>query len=120
MSGQATPRCVLVAEDESLLAMLVEDVLSDAGYRVLKAARLPAALALAGSEHLDAAILDINLDGTAVFPVAEALRALGVPFLFASGYGQAGIPDEFHGVPVLQKPYLPATLHRAVADLLGE
>ena len=118
--NDATPRCVLLVEDEMLLAMLAEDILSDAGYRILKAARVAKALELAqGGERIDAAILDINLDGSEVFPVAERLRAQRVPFLFASGYGQPGIPDAFRDAPVLQKPYLATTLTDAVNALLA-
>lgn len=120
MSDMSDARCVLLVEDEAILAMLVEDILCDAGYRVLKAARVANALALMrNGEHIDAAILDINLAGSQVFPVAQQLLAEGIPFLFASGYGDPGLPPEFQGRKVLQKPYLPATLTDAVAALLG-
>ncbi len=105
-------RCVLMVEDEMNLAMMLEDILEDAGYHVLKAARLPQALALAQSEPIDAAILDVNLAGVQVFPVAAALRQRGIPFLFASGYGGKGLTPEFAGSPMLQKPY-------SVQQLLG-
>ncbi|CAN5626750.1 response regulator [soil metagenome] len=104
--GAATRgRCVLIVEDEMCLAMMIEDILARAGYVVLKAARLPAALALAGEECIDAAILDINLAGKLVFPVADALRRSGVPMLFTSGYGQDGLPEDYVDCPMLQKPY---------------
>lgn len=120
MNDDASPPCVLVVEDEMLLAMLVEDLLGDAGYRVLKAARVPNALDLvAGGGRIDAALLDINLAGEQVFPVAEQLRLRGVPFVFASGYGESGLPEEFRDSPVLQKPYLPAALTGAIAALLA-
>ena len=92
MSATEAPRSLLLVEDEMLLAMLIEHVLCDNGYRVLKAARLPAALRLVDTEHFDAALLDINLAGTEVFPLAEVLRARGIPFLFTSGYGDHGLP----------------------------
>ncbi len=117
----ATPaRCVMVVEDEMFVAMLVEDILSNAGYRVIKAARVDKALEMAaGNEPIDAALLDINLNGVEVFPVAIKLREMGVPFVFASGYGREGLPADFSDAPVLQKPYLPDALRDAVAALLG-
>lgn len=100
------------------LAMMLDDILVDAGYRVLKAARVPAALALATAEPIDGAILDINLAGVQVFPVAQALRDRGIPFLFSSGYGENGLPDAYHGCRMLQKPYVVAELEQAVKALL--
>lgn len=112
--------CVLVVEDEMFVAMLVEDILSNAGYRVVKAARVDKALDLvAGDAAFDVALLDINLNGVEVFPVASRLRELGVPFVFASGYGREGLPPDFSDSPVLQKPYLPEALKAAVAALLA-
>ena len=112
--------CVLVVEDEMFVAMLVEDILSNAGYRVVKAARVDKALDLvAGDDAFDVALLDINLNGVEVFPVASRLRELGVPFVFASGYGREGLPPDFSDSPVLQKPYLPEALKAAVAALLA-
>ncbi len=113
----AKPR-VLIVEDEMHLAMMLEDVLGHAGYRVLKAARLPAALQLADRERIDAAILDINLAGMPVFPLADALRERGIPFLFASGYGAAGLPADYCGHPILQKPFTIEPLLRLLARLL--
>jgi CheY-like chemotaxis protein len=111
-------RCVLIVEDEMCLAMMLEDILSDAGYKVLKAARLPGALALAASEAIDGAILDINLAGTQVFPVADLLARRRIPYMFASAYGNAGLPDGYRQQPVLEKPYGQAQLQQALATLL--
>ncbi|HET6632207.1 MAG TPA: response regulator [Rhodanobacteraceae bacterium] len=105
MSSNGNPPCVLLAEDEMFVAMMLEDRLQDAGYRVLKAARLAKCLELAESEPIDVAVLDINLAGEASFPVATALRERGIPFVFSSGYGDEGIPDAWRGEPVIQKPY---------------
>ena len=102
---------ILMVEDEMNLAMMLEDILDDAGYSVLKAARLPKALELVtqfysdGENRIDAAILDINLAGVQVFPLADVLLSRGVPFVFTSGYGRDGIPDDYRGSAVLQKPY---------------
>src|SRR5688572_13729635 len=112
-------RCILMVEDEVCLAMMLEDLLVDAGFEVLRAARLDEGLRLAGSEHIDAAILDINLDGEAVYPLAAVLHAQHVPFLFASAYGHPGIPEEFRGYTMLTKPYPPASVVPAVERLLA-
>ncbi|WP_395624609.1 response regulator [Thermomonas sp.] len=77
MNNAGHQRCVLIVEDEMFLAMMLQDLLEDAGYLVLKAARLPAALALAETAQIDVAMLDINLAGTEVFPAAEVLRRRG-------------------------------------------
>jgi DNA-binding response OmpR family regulator len=118
MSANNTPR-VLLVEDEMCLAMMLQDLLEDAGYEVLKAARVPAALSLAEDEVLDAAILDVNVAGKEVFPVAHQLRERGVPFMFASGYGERGLPGEFREYPVLQKPYDPAALGTMLRNVLA-
>jgi len=120
MNDVTPARCIMVVEDEMFVAMLVEDILSNAGYRVIKAARVDRALEMATcNEPIDAALLDINLNGVEVFPVALKLREMGVPFVFASGYGREGLPADFSDAPVLQKPYLPDALRDAVAALLG-
>ena len=119
MSEPSLQPCVLIVEDEMALAMMLEDLLEDAGYRVLKAARLPAAVALAESAQIDAAILDINLAGTAVFPAANILRRRGIPFVFTSGYGRDGLPPDYLHSPILQKPYDGARLQQALAKLVG-
>ena len=92
---------ILMVEDEMNLAMMLEDILEDAGYRVLKAGRLPQALEIVAqsgldeASRIDVAILDINLAGVQVFPLAEILRARSVPFVFTSGYGRDGIPEDY-------------------------
>jgi DNA-binding response OmpR family regulator len=115
----ASPPCVLLVEDEMCLAMMLQDLLEDAGYRVLKAARVAAALNLATAEDIDAAILDVNVAGTEVFPVADELRRRGVPFIFASGYGERGVPGEFREYPMLQKPYDPVALGAMLESVLA-
>ena len=113
-------RRVLVVEDETMIAMLVEDMLADLGCAVVGPAHaLDAALALAGCEAIDAALLDVNLCGQPVFPVADALRAKGVPMIFATGYGESGLREIDAGAPVLQKPFRAADLARALSETLG-
>ena len=97
-----------LVEDETLVAMLVEDMLCDEGCSVAATAtRLNEALKTAKdtSVEFDFAILDVNLAGDPIFPVAEALAARGVPFAFATGYGAGGLPQEWKGRPTLQKPF---------------
>ena len=118
MTATETP-CVLLVEDEACLAMMLQDLLEDAGYRVMKAARVAAALHMANDPAIDAAILDVNVAGTEVFPVADELRRRGVPFMFASGYGEHGLPGEFRDYPVLQKPYDPAALGTMLRNVLA-
>ncbi len=117
MTVQARPR-VLVVEDESLVAMLIEDMLSDMGYEVVAvAARIEQALETARVIGADLAILDLNLAGQRTDAVAEILRARGIPFMFATGYGAAGVAQEWSHVPVVQKPFQEAELSRALAKL---
>ncbi|MCY7354175.1 MAG: response regulator [Lysobacter sp.] len=120
MNAITATRCVLIVEDEMCLAMMLEDILMDAGYDVRKAARVPGALQLVDSERFDAAILDINLAGKQVFPVADALTDRGIPFLFTSGYGDNGVPAEYCKHRMLQKPYDLDQLQAALTALLQE
>jgi CheY-like chemotaxis protein len=114
------PRRVLIVEDEVLVSILIEDALADLGIEVAGvAATLEEALAHAEAGNFDCAILDVHIQGKNVFPVAEALEARGVPFVFASGYGQRGVPEKYRGRPVLQKPFMTPELERALGGLAG-
>lgn len=91
---------VLIVEDETLISMLMEVYLEQLGCSVVgSASRLDEAVEMAGRLEMDAAVLDVNLAGKMSYPVAEVLRARGVPFVFATGYGLGGLPDRMHGVP---------------------
>ena len=109
--------CILVAEDEMLLAMMLEDRLTASGYQVLKAARLAKCLELAESAPIDLAILDINLAGEVSFPAALALRRRGIPFVFSSGYGDDDLPEAWRNERILQKPYDSRQLNEALSAL---
>lgn len=120
-SGNTTslPR-ILVAEDETIVSMLIEDLLSDMGYEVVgPAARVPRALSLAENESLDGAILDVNLAGQMTYPVADILAARNVPFIFLTGYGAPGLPETFRARPILDKPFSPDQLRAALRTILG-
>ena len=118
MSATAGTR-VLVVEDEPIVAMCLEDMLEAMGYvPVGPASRLEEGLRLAESEAIGAAILDINLAGERSEPIAAALKARGIPFAFASGYGSP--PEDFaEGVPMIGKPYRETDVAAALAALLG-
>jgi DNA-binding response OmpR family regulator len=112
---------ILVVEDEFLIAMELDLTLRSAGYQVLgPAPNVNAALGLLRTERPDAAVLDVNLAGEWVTPVAEVLRAMIVPFILTSGYGAA----DLHGEPVLRdavnvgKPSRPELLLKELRDVL--
>ena len=106
---------ILVVEDEALIAVMVEDMLVEMGGEVVgPAATIDDALALSREEMLDAAVLDVNVRGRRIDPVAEALMARGVPVLFATGYGEVRLAS---GAPatVIDKPYTQDKLSRGIA-----
>jgi DNA-binding response OmpR family regulator len=107
----AAPRVgrIMVVEDEALIAMVLVDHIQELGLMAVGPfTRVADALKVEG--EVDAAILDVNLAGESVYPVADMLKARGVPFLFMTGYGSASIDPRFADVPVLQKPIEAKTL----------
>ena len=121
MTGQSpapAKRRVLVVEDEMLIGMLLEDMLTDIGHEVAAIVpRLKEAMVAVERETYDMAVLDVHLHGESAFPVAEALIAKGVPFVFATGYGERGLPEAYRGRPVLQKPFAKDDLDRVLKAL---
>jgi len=114
-------RSVLIVEDESMVAMLLQDTLEDIGYTVIGLApRLNEALKKAASLVFDIAILDVNLNGSSSFPVAEVLKARGLPFIFATGYSGTSLPDFLQRVPIVQKPFQPQELEKAICTALSQ
>lgn len=106
----------LVVEDESLIAMLVEETLIDAGLTVVgPVARVAQALDIASNDELAGAVLDVNIAGEVVYPVADALEARGIPFLFLTGYGERAVRPDLRTHPILHKPFLPEQM----IELLG-
>jgi two-component SAPR family response regulator len=120
---QARRTCrVLVVEDEAMIALLVEDMVLEFGSEVVgPAAKIDDAMRLAKEADVDAAILDVNLGGTVIFPVAEALEARGIGFIFATGYGASALPPRFRDAPSLPKPFtyekLATELRKVLAGL---
>ena len=119
MSQAFAGRRVLIVEDESLVAMLLETILEDMGcVPVGPAATVDEGLRMA-SEPVDAALLDVNVAGRQVFPIAQALKDRGVPFVFSTGYGEGGLPDEWRGHSTLQKPFTEAAVRDAQMTAMG-
>ena len=97
---------ILVVEDEPLIAMALTDALTAFGCVVVGPARnLDRGMHLAEDESIDGAILDVNLGGEMVFPLADLLARNSMPFVYVTGYGKAVLRLCNHGSPVLQKPY---------------
>lgn len=107
----------MVLEDEPIIALAAEDLLHDLGAQPLIADRLAEAERQRDARAFDAAILDVNIHGQRSFGLAEALLADGTPFIFATGYGAAGLPPALSGVPALTKPYGLADVRKAFAPL---
>jgi len=106
MTTPTPAKSAFLVEDEVMIRMMVADMLEELGYRVAaEAGEITQALALAATTDFDFAILDVNINGQAVLPVADLITARKRPFLFASGYGSPGLPDKYRGYPALQKPF---------------
>jgi len=105
-------RCrVLVAEDEALISLMIEDFLSESGFVVVgPAASTNAALALVEREVINCAVLDVKLIDGPSLPVAEALTARRIPFVVATGYPQGAVPSAYRGAPFLRKTFMPHEL----------
>ena len=109
---------ILVVEDEALIAAMVEDMLAELGAVVVgPATTLAKGLALAGSEVLDAAVLDVNIRDERIDPVAALLRSRGVPMVFATGYGASAVVG-LATPRIIDKPYTQDKLAHALSELL--
>ena len=108
---------ILIVEDEIIVAMFMEDVLAELGYEVAGVvSHLDEAMKRA--LDFDIAVLDVHLNGRNVFDFADKLTAEEIPFIFATGYGERGIPERHRGCLVLQKPFQPDDLKRALEKLV--
>jgi DNA-binding response OmpR family regulator len=109
---------VIIVEDDPLLAFTLEELLIDAGFKVVGVAlKLNKALALIGSAMFDVAIVDVNLAGVSTSPAASALTARGIPFIVLSGYSLQQLPDEFLGARTMRKPCRPDQLIQALVEI---
>lgn len=111
---------MLVVEDEALVAMLVEYMLSDFGCTVLgPAGSIRQAIEAIERDAPQAAVLDVNLGGEPVYAVADALMARGTPFVLATGYGEMGVAEGYRAAPVLQKPFEQAELEQRLRQAVS-
>ncbi len=116
MSHLADKRILLV-EDEVIIAMMLEDMITELGGIVVgPASTLDSGLAFARNEQIDGAILDVNLGKGNSSAIADVLAARNIPFLMATGYGHA--TDNIHSAPLLQKPYLINDIEQALRSIL--
>jgi CheY-like chemotaxis protein len=110
----------LVVEDEGSVALLIEGMLESFGCEIAASlARVDQACEFASKELFDFAVLDVNLHGQTVSPVAHILRERQIPFVFSTGYGRSGVPEGFEASPVLSKPFGMADLKRAIASAVA-
>ena len=112
---------VFLVEDEVMIRMMVADMLEELGYRVAaEAGEINEAVKLAQTVDFDFAILDVNVNGKVISPVADLIKARGRPFIFATGYGSSGLPEEYRDRPALQKPFQLETLARMIDATLKD
>ncbi|MBC7739476.1 MAG: response regulator [Candidatus Saccharibacteria bacterium] len=112
-------RRILVVEDEMMIAMMLQDILEDAGCTVICARHLEQALDLARDQALDGAVLDENLHGKQSYPVADMLAGRGIPFIFATGYSQSNLEKLYPGRRILIKPYWAAEVIEALSAVIS-
>jgi CheY-like chemotaxis protein len=108
---------VLLVEDEMMVALLLEGELTALGHEVIgPVGRVQQALAIAQHDSLDVALLDVNVNGAEVYPVADALAARGIPYIFVTGYGNRGLRAQYRDRPTLQKPFEVEDLLEAIEE----
>jgi CheY-like chemotaxis protein len=119
LAPRSIGRRILIVEDEPLIAMELEEVLTSTGFSIVgPAATVSAALRMIATEAFDAALLDANLGGQPVDEIAAALTRKNVPFVFATGHDRDGLPRSFAAAPILRKPFNPAEVAATVAEIL--
>jgi CheY-like chemotaxis protein len=115
LSGQR----VLVVEDEAVIAMLMEDLLDELGCVVVATvARPDQAIEVIETQAIDVAVLDVNLNGNNSYAIADTLIARDIPFLFATGYGDHGVKEDYQSHPILNKPFRINDLARNLSKVL--
>jgi CheY-like chemotaxis protein len=112
---------VFLVEDETLIRMMMVEMLEELGHRVVaEAGSIQTAEPLARTSVFDLAVFDINVGGFNISPIAEIVAARGLPFVFVSGYGAAGRPVLFSDKPVLRKPFLIEHLADIIISAMGD
>jgi len=110
---------ILLVEDEMMVAWMMEEMLAMFGCNVVgPAARVHEALAMVEVEAIDAAVLDVSLNGLKSFAVADALAERGVPFVFTTGYDKHSLPVSYQRFPLLQKPITPEQMADTLLQLI--
>lgn len=118
--NSSSPPRVLVLEDEATVALMIEDMLEDIGCVVAaSAAHVDQAMKYLEEASFDVAVLDVNVGGTLSYAVAEALQRRGIPFIFSTGYGEAGLAAEYRQSEVIQKPFRMEDLQGALLRALS-
>lgn len=111
---------ILVVEDEAIVGMLIEDILSEYGCEHVDVApSVDSALDTLSGDWPDFAILDVNLNGSRSYPVADFLKSRAIPFIFMSGYGSNALDNAYSDVKVLQKPFRAGDLESALEEVLS-
>jgi CheY-like chemotaxis protein len=111
---------VFLVEDEALLRMMTAEMLEELGHRVVaEAGTISAAEPLARNAEFDLALLDINIGGSNIAPIAHIIADRGLPFIFVSGYGSEGRPQPFQDRPALRKPFLIESLSEMIDKALS-
>jgi CheY-like chemotaxis protein len=120
MTSTRPPRgAVFLVEDEVMIRMMVADMLEELGYTVAaEAGEIGEAIRLAQNTYFDLAILDVNVNGKVISPVADLIKARNRPFIFATGYGFSGLPEQYRDRPALQKPFQLETLGKMIETAL--
>jgi len=115
----ASRTSILLVEDEVMISMMVADMLEELGYTIAgEAGDIDEGIRLVQAVDFDIAILDVNVNGKVITPVAEAVQMRGLPLVFATGYGAQGLPEKFRDRPTLQKPFQIETLARTIEAVL--
>ena len=110
---------VFLVEDEVMIRMMVADMLEELGHSIAgEAGEISQAIRLAQSTDFELAILDVNVNGKVITPVAELINARHRPFIFATGYGSSGLPEEYRDRPALQKPFQLETLAQMITSAM--
>jgi CheY-like chemotaxis protein len=117
LHGLPVPISVLVIDDEIMIAMYMDDILTDLGCRVATAGRVDDALAIIRAQHLDFAFLDVSVCGEPIAPVVRELRMRSIPFAFVTGYNANLLPADYRNHPILSKPVSEADLSAVLAGI---